>query len=204
VARAATVLLDLLSHRIAGGVRLDDEGGDPTLRRHVEVRAREHDAEAAHRPLRDEHLGAANHPLVALSARRGLERRAVGTGPRLGERPRGKPLAARRPRQVLLLLFLRADGKDVTGAETVVARDRERERSVYAGDLFHAERIGEHVEAGSAVFLGNANPEKAELGEARHDFVRKTLLTIPLARARRDFTRSELTNRVSEEAVRLG
>src|SRR5690606_23622798 len=106
IARAAAVLLELLADGVAGSVGLDDERGDPALRRNLEVGAREHDAKPADGALRDEHLGAADHPLVAFAPRRGLQRGAVGTGPGLGERPRGEPFALRGARQVLLLLRL--------------------------------------------------------------------------------------------------
>ena len=102
VARAAAVLFELL----AGGVarrRVSTMNAVMPRCAGSSLVAREHDAEAAHRALRDEHLGAVDQPVVAVAhrarARRGASEPEPGSVS--AQAASHSPLAAR---QVLSLL----------------------------------------------------------------------------------------------------
>ena len=141
---------------------------------------------------------------VAVAARGGREARRVAPAPRLGERPRREPLAARGLRQILLLLRLGAERQDVAGAEAVVRRDGERERAVDARDLFDADRVARRVHSRAAVLLGDADAEQAELGELRDELLREALFLVPFPRVRCDLAAREIAHGLAQEGVVLG
>ena len=140
---------------------------------------------------------------VALSARSGLQRSAVGARARLGQRPGREPLAAGRARQILALLLFATDRQNVAGAQPVVARNRECERAIDPRDLFNAQRIRQHVHAGAPIGLRDANAEQPQLGQLRHDLVRKSLVLVPRLGVRSHFALCEFANAVTEQPVRL-
>ena len=203
VARAHAELLEVLRRAETRGAVLDDERGDALVARRFFVRAREHDAEAADAALRDEHLGAVQHPVVALAHGRRAKARRVAARARLGERPGREPLAGDRLRQVLLLLRFAAERQDVTGAEPVVRRDRQRQRAIDARRFEHRDRVRERVHPGAAVLFRNANSEQPHLGQLGHDLVRKTLFLVPLACVRLRFLVEEVAQGLLQELVLL-
>ena len=83
------------------------------------------------------------------------------------------------------------------GAEPVVRRDRERDGSVDARDLFDANRVRGHVHARTAVGLGDADPEQAHLGELRYELGGEPLCAIPLLGVGGDLGAGELADALS-------
>jgi hypothetical protein len=83
-----------------------------------------------------------------------------------------------------LFLGFGAYGQDVPGAQAVVTRDGERQRTVDAGRLLHCNGVRRHVESRAAVGFGDLDAEQPELRQLRHDLAREALLFVPLARSR--------------------
>src|SRR5690606_16445613 len=204
VARAAPELLEVLRRAEALRPVLDDERRDALLLRRLHVRSREHHAEAADAPLRDEHLRAVQDPLVAVAPRRRPQPGGVAAAARLRERPRAQPLAPRGLRQVLLLLRLVPEGAHVPGAEPVVRRPRERERAVRPRDLLDADGVALGVHPRAAVLLRDADAEQPEVRELRDDLLREALLLVPLPGVRKDLRAGELADGLAKELVVLG
>src|SRR5204863_5139064 len=94
--------------------------------------------------------------------------------------------------------------EDVSGAEPVVRRDRERERSIDARDLLDADRVARDVHPGAAVLLRNADPEETHLGEPRHDLLGKALFFVPGPSLGTDFGFGKLANVRSKDLMMLG
>src|SRR5213078_1629392 len=99
VARAQPELLDLAPVPEPGCALLHHEGRDAALSLLGRGRGH-HDVDVSDRPLRDEHLGAVQHPRVAVAHGARAQRRRVAAGAGLGEAPGAQPLPARHARQV--------------------------------------------------------------------------------------------------------
>ena len=99
------------------------EGGDAAsaLGR---VGHRHHRVELRHPGVADPHLGAVEHPLVAVADRAGLHRAGVRAGARLGQRVGEHRLAPGDRRQVGLLEFFRGRQQQRDRAELVDRRDQ--------------------------------------------------------------------------------
>src|SRR5205814_166220 len=78
---------------------LHHEGRDAALPLFGRGRGHHH-VDVSDRPLRDEHLGAVQHPRVAVAHGARAQRRRVAAGAGLGEAPGAQPLPARHARQV--------------------------------------------------------------------------------------------------------
>jgi hypothetical protein len=125
----------------------------------------------------------------------------VRSGARLGQ-----PIAAQHParghrHQIGLLLLLRAGKVERTAAKTRVRGDDEPERTPHPSDLLDGDRVGERVEAGAALVLGDRDTEPAHLAEPCHDVARKSPLAFVLVDLRRDFVQHEVADRLAQEAV---
>ena len=64
--------------------------------------------------------------------------------------------------------------------------DDEPERAPDAADLLDRDRVGERVEAGAALVLGDRDAEPAHLAEAADDLDREAALALVLLDDRRD------------------
>jgi hypothetical protein len=96
-----------------------------------------------------------------------------------------------------------AERQDVPGPEPVVAGDGERERAVDPRRLLDRDRVGRHVQARTAVALGDLDPEQTELGQLWHDFARETLGFVPLASERGDALSEKLPETATKKRVML-
>src|SRR5579875_1262971 len=104
--RADAELVLELAHAEARPVGLDDERRDPAR---LAVGHREDDVEVRDAEVADPVLRAVDHPLLAVAHGGRLHARGVRARFRLRQRERGRPLAARAPRQEALLQLLRAE-----------------------------------------------------------------------------------------------
>ncbi len=70
----------------------------------------------------------------------------------------------------------------------------ELERRLAAFDLFASECLGDEVEPGAAVLLGDDDPEDAELGHPRHQVEVEAVVDVVLHRHRKDALVDKRTN----------
>src|SRR3954447_2055698 len=123
--------------------------------------------------VRAPHLGAVEHPLAVLAARRRLQRRDVRARVRLRHRDRERAALSHAPEQVALLL-LGAEAIQRTGHDQshVVAADRQAP----VGALLEEERRVEEGAAGAAVLLVDRQAVPAELAHLARQLVRVHVL----------------------------
>ncbi len=103
---------------------------------------------------------------VAVAARRRLHRGDVGARGRLGQAEAGELLALRLRREPAVLLLLARVAQQRQRVEPDVHRDQRAERGLAALDLLAGKRLGDEVEAGAAVLLGDHDSEQPQLGHA--------------------------------------
>ena len=75
------------------------------------------------------------------------------------------------------------------------------ERAPHPADLLDRDRVGERVETGAALVLGDRDAEPAELADAAHDVGREAALTLVLLDDRRDLGEHEIADGVAEQGV---
>ena len=109
--------------------------------------------------------------------------------------------ALRHRHEEALLLLLRAGEVERPAAEARVRRDDQPERAPDAPDLLDRDGVGERVEAGSALVLGDRDAEPAQLADAPHDLDREAPLALVLLDDRRDLGEHEVADRVAQERV---
>jgi hypothetical protein len=154
--------------------------------------------------VRDELLGAVDHPLAVLEARAGLRVAGVAAGLGLGQPERAEPPPRAQVGQVLLLLLLGAEQVDRLGAQRRVRAHRDRNGRVDARELLDRQRVGERVAARAAVLLGERDPHEPELAQLGDDLVREALLAVELLGHRRDLVAGEVADGLLDEAVVVG
>ena len=103
-----------------------------------------------------------------------------------------------------LLLLVRAGEVERAAAERRVGSDDQPERAPDPADLLDRDRIGERVEAGAALVLGNGDPEPAHLAEVADDLDREAPLALVLLDDRRHLLKHVVADRVAEERVLRG
>ena len=142
----------------------------------------------------DEPLAAVDDPGAAVGAvlvARGRPRPArVAAGARLGQPVRADDLALRHRHEEALLLLVRAGEVERPAAEARVRRDDQPERAPDPADLLDRDGVGERVEAGAALVLGDRDAEPAELADAPDDLGREAPLALVLVDDRRDLGRA--------------
>jgi hypothetical protein len=151
--------------------------------------------------MRNELLGAVDGPAVALAHRRGPHRAGVAAGGRLGESPRGEALTLRQRREVLALLFVGAEHRDVRGPETVVRGDRQAHGRVDSCQLFDRDAVVNRRHGGTAEFLGKLDSHEPQRRELRDELLRKELLFIPLHDMRANFGLRELADTAAQQLL---
>ena len=104
----------------------------------------------------------------------------------------------------LLLLLRRAGQVERAAAQAGVGRDDQPERAPHPADLLDGDRVGERVEAGAALVLGDRDPEPAELADAPDDLDREAALAFVLLDDRRDLGEHEVADGVAEQRVLRG
>ena len=100
--------------------------------------------------VRDEHLRSVQHPAVAVLDRGGSHRRGITARTGFGQAPRGQLFALGQRHEVLLLLRVAAEHRDVRGAEAVMRGHRQRHARIDASQLFDADAVVDGAHAGAA------------------------------------------------------
>jgi hypothetical protein len=146
----------------------------------------------------DPHLGAVEHPVVALEVGAQLHRDDVGAGVRLGHRQRADMLAGDQLRQVFRLLFRRAVALDLVDAQVRVRAVGQAHRGRGARDFFHRHDVRQVAHARAAVFLVHRDAEDAELAHLLPQVHRELVGAVDLRGARRDLGLRELLHRFAQ------
>ena len=149
----------------------DDEGADLGVAAwSVVAGPRGDDVRAGLAGVGDEPLAAVDDPRAAVGAvfvPGGRARPAgVAAGAGLGQAVGAEHLALGHRDEEALLLLVRAGEVERPAAEAGVGGDDEPERAPDAADLLDRDRVGEGVEAGAALVLGDRDAEPAELADA--------------------------------------
>ena len=151
--------------------------------------------------VRDPVLLAVQDVDVALSPRRRAHRGHVRAGRRLGEPEARELLAAGLRHEVALLLLLARVLEQREGVQPDVDGDQRPECGFAALDLLARERLGDEVEAGTAVLLGHHDPEQAELGHALDDPQVEVVVDVVLDRVRQHALVDECADGALDQAL---
>src|SRR5262245_5969068 len=149
------------------------------------------------RAVGDERLRAVDDVVLALAARRCLDRLQVRARPRLGHRDRGDALAASEARQPLALLFLGAVGEDVVRDG---ALDPAAEVHARARELLQHHRLVREAAAAAAVLLGEVGEQDPRTPRARPRAAVGTARLAPARLLRDEFLLDELAHGVAKHA----
>ncbi len=103
----------------------------------------------------------------------------VGTGLRLGEPERAEHLTGDHRDEVLLLLRLRPAVEERGRAQAHTGFEGDRHRRVDPCDLLDRDAVREEVGAAPPVFLGEGQPEQAELAHRPHGVDGKGVVAVP-------------------------
>ena len=185
---------------IAGGIRGDQEGGDPLvlLRR---VDGGEDQGDVGMGAVGDEDLGAVQHPVVAVAAGGGAEARGVAARSRLGEGEAAELLARGERGQNLPLLLLVAELHDGIADQRVVHRQDDARGGADPADLLDDQAVGDVVHAGAAVLLGDGHPGEAELARLVEEGARELPALVDLLGPRFDHLFGEAPDLVADLPV---
>ena len=82
-----------------------------------------------------------------------------------------------------------------------MGRDDQPERAPDAPDLLDRDRVGQRVEAGAALVLGDRDAEPAHLAEAPDDVDREAPLALVLVDDRRDLLDHEVADRRAQQGM---
>ena len=126
----------------------------------------------------DEDLAAVEDVVIPLEDGGGLGAAGVGAGVGLGEAKGADLLALDQGHQVFLLLLLGAVGKDGPGTQGHVGGQNDAGAAVHPGKLLHGDGVAQHVQAGSAVFLGVGDAHEPQLGQLLHGLIRELVLLV--------------------------
>jgi hypothetical protein len=85
-----------------------------------------------------------------------------------------------------------------------MCRDDQPERTPHPPDLLDGDGVGERVEAGAALILGDRDAQPAELTDPAHDLGREASLAFVLVDDGRDLGQHEVADRLAEQRVLRG
>ena len=188
--------------REPGRVGLDDERRDARVAR-VRIGLREDGVELGDAGVRDEALAAVEDVLVAVAPGRRPHRGGVGAGAGLGQRVGGQPLPGREPRQVALLLLLRAGELEPERAE-LLHGEQQAARRADLRDLLDRDEREQRAGAGAALLLVEEQPEQLVLAEELDDVPRELVRLVDLGRARRDALARERAHELADLPLLVG
>ena len=100
-----------------------------------------------------------------------------------------------------LLLLGRARQVERAAAEARVGGDDQAERAPHPADLLDGDGVGQGVEAGPALVLGDRDAEPAELADPADDLGREASRALVLVDDRGDLGQHEVADRVAQERV---
>ena len=153
----------------------------------------------------DEPLAAIDDPRAAVGTvlvARGRPRPArIAARAGLGQPVGADDLAPRHRDEVALLLLGRAGEVERSAAEARVGRDDQPERAPHPTDLLDRDGVGQRVQPGAALVLGDRDAQPAELADAPDDLGREAPLAFVLVDDRRDLGQHEVADRVAEQDV---
>ena len=125
----------------------------------------------------------------------------IAPGAGLGQAIGTDHRALRHRDQEALLLLMRAGEVKRPAAEARVGRDDQPERSPDAADLLDGDGVGERVEPGAALVLGDRDAQPAELADAADDLDREPSLALVLVDDRCDLGQHEVADGVAQQGV---
>ena len=139
-------------------------------------------------------------PVLAVAAREGLHARRVGAGGGLGEAEAADHLAARHPRQPLLLLLLAAPAVDRAHRQRALHRHERADAGVAGLELEGGEPVLDGAAAGASVSV-ECHAEDAELAEGRRELGGKLRPVEPVGDVRADSRIDEGPHAVAHGAL---
>ena len=176
---------------------------DPLVPRR-RVGLREDERVVGDRRVRDPVLLAVQDVDVALAARGRAHRRDVRAGARLGQPEAGELLALRLRRRASAASAPRCRTQQRERVQPDVDRDQRPERRLAALDLLAGERLGDEVEPGAAVLLGDHDAEDPELGHALDQLEVELVVDVVLDRDREDPLVDEGADGLLDQALLVG
>jgi hypothetical protein len=183
---------------------LDDEPRHPAVRAPVGVGDGEDDEHVRDVPVGDVGLVTLQDPAAARRARVRPDRPRVRPRLRFGERVGGEQVPGGERDEVFLLLRLAAGEVDRHRSQTFVSADRHGRRVASPGDLLEQEAIADLAEAGTAVFLGEHDPQEPELRRLADDVERRLLLLVDFGRPGPDHLVGEAAGHVPQHLLFFG
>jgi hypothetical protein len=99
-----------------------------------------------------------------------------------------------------LLLLVAAGQVERAAPEARVRSHDQTERAPHPADLLDRDRVGERVETGAALVLGDRDAEPAELSDPADDLAREAAFALVFVDDWRDLGGHELADRVAEQA----
>ena len=155
--------------------------------------------------VRDPHLGAVDHVVVAGPARGRAEVGHVAAGVGLGDAQGGDLLSRQGGDEELLLLLFGADFGDDRRRHLRLDQESHVDAGVLAPDQLLGEDHHEPViPAGPTDALRVVDPESADLGQPAEHFAGKDARLVPLQGVRRELSLDVLAKRPAEELVLRG
>ena len=151
--------------------------------------------------VRDELLGAVDHPLAVSSLRPRLGRARVGTGLGLGQAEGPEVASREQVREPALLLLLGAEIVDGRGPQT----NRRLERDAYAGIraryFLDCQAQRKKVPTSAAVLLRERQPEQAELPHLADDVVAELAVAVQVFGGRSHHLTREIATHVANRRL---
>ena len=152
----------------------------------------------------DEHLGAVDHVMVTLAARRGLEVGDVRAARRLGDGKRADLLAGQDLGQDLALHPFRAQCRDRRRADRVAVQAGVQPAAAMARHLLGLDDAEERIGRHAAILLGKTELQQAGGRGLAVELARKLLGLIPLVDMGHDLALDEAADGAPEGLVLLG
>ncbi len=154
-------LREIAAHGEAGLPLLDDERGDPVVRRlGIRIGFCQQQERVPVAAVGDPHLHAVHEVTVAVAGRGGAQGRHVASRIGLGERKAAALLPGGHPWEPAPLLLLRAESPQHPGHDEVRV-EHAREAHPPAADLLDDERVGHRVEPHPPVLLRDGGAKQA-------------------------------------------
>ena len=151
--------------------------------------------------VRDELLGAVDHPLAVAQPRPRARVAGIRSGLWLGQPERPQALSGAQPRQPLELLLLVAVEIDRLGPKRGVRAQGDRHRRVDPRELLDDEGVGERVAATATVLLREWHPHQTEPAELGDDLVGERLGPVELLGHGRHLALGELPHGGPDQLV---
>ncbi len=198
VRTAHAELVELLRCRQSIGAALDYESGEP-MAAGIGIRDGVYDHDVCFWRVRDPHLGAVDHEVIAVANRSRAHGHDVRAGTRLAHRQCADLLAAYEPGQVPLLLFGRTPATNLVDAEIGVRAVGKSDGSRSAADFLHRDNVREIAQAGTAELFLDRDAEQPELAEFGPQVGRELIARVNRLRPGRNAVRSKSVHGLSQQ-----